>query len=480
MLADHYQRGIENCEAGRLEEALAAFELYLKERPSHGKAWNDAGTVLYRLGRMDEAIGYFLNALRQEDRPGQACRNLVCAYLKAGQPGRAMQQLKTTAHEQHADIGLAVRTAAEFQRQQELASAMEMLQYGKRLPGDAAVLEQQIAQLRNKRARIAFFCGGDGQTFLKDIIEYCRQRYPVRIFEGQSPAEVFDLMQWSDISWFEWCTELAQTGTNLPKVCRNIIRLHRYEAYLSWPQTIRWENVDTLITVGNSWVIAALKQCIRDIEERVRIVTIHNGVDLDKFAFKQRRPGKNIAFAASLRMVKNPMLLVQCMAELWKRDPGYQLYYAGTTHDKLLQQYIEHGLERLGMTHAFHFDGFQEDMTAWLEDKNYLVSTSVIESQGMGILEAMAAGIKPVIHDFPGAEEIFGKDHLFATPQEFCKKILESQYDSSAYREFVERRYPLDRQLLKINELLAEFEKQDTGGLTDSGVLPEEAAAAAV
>jgi hypothetical protein len=62
-------------------------------------------------------------------------------------------------------------------------------------------------------------------------------------------------MQWSDISWFEWCTELARIGTNLPKVCRNIIRLHRYEAHLSWPQTINWSNVDTLITVGNSWVI---------------------------------------------------------------------------------------------------------------------------------------------------------------------------------------------------------------------------------
>jgi glycosyltransferase involved in cell wall biosynthesis len=72
----------------------------------------------------------------------------------------------------------------------------------------------------------------------------------------------------------------------------------------------------------------ALKTQIEDIEQRVSIVTIPNGVDLQKFTFKRRRPGKKIAFAASLRMVKNPMLLIQCMAELWRHDPDYHLHYA--------------------------------------------------------------------------------------------------------------------------------------------------------
>lgn len=338
------------------------------------------------------------------------------------------------------------------------------------------MLEQKIANLKNKRAKIAFFVGGDGQTFLKDIIEYTQQRYPVRIFEGKTSQDVYQLMQWSDISWFEWCTELAQIGSNFPKVCRNIIRLHRYEAYLSWPKTINWENIDTLITVGNSWVIKALKDWVEDIEQRVHIVTIPNGVDIDKFKFKKRQPGKNIAFAASLRMVKNPMLLVHCMAELWRHDPGYHLYYAGTPHDKLLQHYIEHSLQRLGKIEAFHFDGFQEDMEGWLSDKSYLVSTSVIESQGMGIMEAMAGGIKPIVHDFPGAEEIYGTRYLFSTPQEFCRKVLEEEYDSEQYRTFVERKYPLNQQLMKINELFADFEKQYSGGLTGSAELLEHVA----
>lgn len=465
IVACRYQKGVSLAEAGRLEEAMESFDAFLQERPSSGKAWNDAGAVLFRLGRTEEAIRYFLRSLELEDRPVQAYRNLIYSYLKTGQPGRAMQWLKTKDHETHADAVTVLRTAEVFEQQSDLASAMEMLHWGKRMEPVAAVLEQKIAKLKEKRAKVAFFCGGDGQTFLKDIIAYAQQRYQVRVFDGETSRDVYQLMEWSDISWFEWCTELAQIGSNLPKVCRNIIRLHRYEAYLSWPGTICWENIDTLITVGNSWVIRAMKDKVADIEQRVRTITIPNGVDLERFRFQRRNPGKNIAFVASLRMVKNPMLLVHCMAELWKRDPGYQLYYAGQLHDKLLEQFIEHSLARLGMAHAFHFDGHQEDMDAWLSDKNYLVSTSVIESQGMGILEAMASGIKPVIFDFPGAEEIYDRQYLFRDTQEFCQKILEKEYDSEQYRQFVEQRYPLNRQLMKINELLAEYEMQYGGGL---------------
>lgn len=464
---DHYRQGIALFQAGRLAEAIEQLDLHLQQQPSSGRAWNDAGTILFRLGRVDQAITYFERALRQEDRPLQTYRNLVCSCLKCGRPGQAMRWLKSVDHETHADIELAIRTAQGFEQQADAASAMEVLHYAKTLPGDIECLERQIARLRSKRAKIAFFCGGDGPTFLKDILAFAQDRYQVRYFEGQTSKDVYELMQWSDISWFEWCTELARAGTNLPKVCNTIIRLHRYEAYLSWPRVINWQNVDTLITVGNSWVLKALRHEVEDIEKCVPIVTIPNGVDLSKFKFKNRTRGKNIAFAASLRMVKNPMLLVQCMAELWKHDPDYQLYYAGTEHDLLLRQYIEYSLEKLGRSQSFHFDGFQTDMTKWLEDKHYLVSTSVIESQGMGILEAMAAGIKPVVHDFPGAEETFGKNYLFRTPEEFCQKILEESYDSEEYRKFVERKYPLKAQLLRINELFAGFETQiAVGGLT--------------
>jgi hypothetical protein len=70
----------------------------------------------------------------------------------------------------------------------------------------------------------------------------------------------------------------------------------------------------------------------------------------------------------------------------------------------------------------------------------------------------MASGIRPVIHNFPGAAEIYAPAYLFNTPGEFCERIQSDPYDSAQYREFVERRYSLAVQSLKINEVIASLE----------------------
>jgi glycosyltransferase involved in cell wall biosynthesis len=212
------------------------------------------------------------------------------------------------------------------------------------------------------------------------------------------------------------------------------------------PQQIRWENVDLLITVGNSFVIKALQKWVPDIQQHVAIATIPNGVNLDKVTFAPRRPGKNLAFVASLRMVKNQM------------DPAYRLFVAGDKSDLLMEHYVDYQIDQLGLRDHIIFDGWQSDVRSWLADKHYLAVTSFIESQGMGCLEAMACGIRPVIHNFPGSREIYGQRYLFNTPEEFCRHIMSEDYNSLEYREFVERRYPLTRQLAQINEVFASFE----------------------
>ena len=94
---------------------------------------------------------------------------------------------------------------------------------------------------------------------------------------------------------------------------------------------------------------------------------------------------------------------------------------------------------------------------AGLADKHYIVSTSMIESQGMGVLEAMAVGLKPVVHNFPGSEGTFGKEWLFNTADEFCGQILNGYYQPGRYRKFVEERYPLSGQLDSIGSMFSEL-----------------------
>ncbi|MCK4913893.1 MAG: glycosyltransferase family 4 protein, partial [Planctomycetes bacterium] len=132
----------------------------------------------------------------------------------------------------------------------------------------------------------------------------------------------------------------------------------------------------------------------------------------------------------------------------------------GISQDITLEQYLRHMINVLGLNDVVFFDGWQGDVNSWLADKHYIVSTSIMESQGMGLLEAMSCGLKPVIHNFPGASEIYPSEFLFNISEEFCEQILSETYDSQKYRQFVEKNYSLKNQLNKINGIFTQFESQ--------------------
>ena len=66
--------------------------------------------------------------------------------------------------------------------------------------------------------------------------------------------------------------------------------------------------------------------------------------------------------------------------------------------------------------------------------------------------EAMAKGIKPIINNFYGSEELWPGENIYNSFSQFYK-ILTSNYESEKYRKFVER-YSLDNEMIKIEKLL--------------------------
>jgi glycosyltransferase involved in cell wall biosynthesis len=425
--------------------------------PGNGAAWNDMGAILYRMGRAREAVGCFERAKELLGPSGQLYLNLAQSYLAGGRCRDAAALFEDIQRSGALNEDIIERCADKFIQSGDIAGAVDLLGGMVGFFPGSSRLRSKLTQISPTPAKLAFFCGADGPTFLKDILEFTKKFFDVRFFEGKTYGDMYELMKWSDISWFEWCTDLAVNASKMPKVCRNIIRLHRYEAYLDCPQSVNWDNVDVLITVGNRYVNEILSQKVPDITSRTEIVEIANGVDLGKFGFTDRVRGKNIAFVGDLRLVKNPMLALQCMHTLHSIDSGYKMFIAGkiSLGETFVEQYVRHMIGALGLQKAVFFDGWQEDIESWLGDKHYIVSTSVIESQGMGVLEAMACGLKPVVHNFPGAERILAPEFLFNTAQDFCGQILSGDYDSIKYRRFVEDRYLLSKQLNRINKLLA-------------------------
>ncbi|MHC4722570.1 MAG: glycosyltransferase [Planctomycetota bacterium] len=454
-----HEDGLVLAQAGRYEEALACIRRCVESEPDNGGAWNDMGAILFRLGRAKEAAGCFERAKVLVRPSGQLYWNLAQSYLADGRGCEAAAFFKDMQRMGVLNEDIVERCADAFIRSGDNAGAAGMLgDVAGFFPGSGR-LESKLSAISPAATKLAFFCGADGTTFLKDILDFTAKRFDVRFFEGRTYGDMYELMKWSDISWFEWCTDLAMNASKMPKVCRNIIRLHRYEAYLDCPKEVNWDNVDVLITVGNKCVNEILSRKVPDITSRTSIVEIANGVDLRKFGFIERQRGPNIAFVGDLRLVKNPMFALQCMHRLHSIDGGYKIFFAGRVPpvDAFVEQYLRHMIGALGLQDVVFFDGWQEDINAWLADKHYIASMSVIESQGMGVLEAMACGLKPVVHNFPGAARILTPQFLFNTAEDFCRQILSDDYDSARYREFVEARYSLKEQLERVNRFLMDL-----------------------
>jgi len=458
--SNNYQIALQLAEEGKYEQALEKIQEHLRTFGEDAQALNDAGAILHCLGKSSEAVDCLNRAKKISPDAAEIIWNLAEANLVAGLPTETSELFDKMGKLGILNADIINRTANVFLNQDNKAGAVEMLLRSLRLSSEQDVLKPMLEIIKSKRPKIAFFCGSDGANFIKDIIPYINQRFLVEIYQGKTEEQLYELMQWSDISWFEWCTQLAQAASKWPKVCKTIVRLHRYEAYGPWPEQINWDNIDVLINIGNTFIADRLISKVPDIQQSTSLITIPNGVNLEKFRFSSWQRGKNIAFLGNLRMVKNPALVIQCMQKLHYIDPEYRLFFGGECPDPALEQYLHHIVQNLDLEDVVIFDGRLENVPGWLEDKHYIVSTSIIESQGMGILEGMACGLKPVIHNFPGADQIFPKEHLFNIAEEFCEQICSDNYEPSKYRRFVEENYSLDDQLLKIADIFNDLEEQ--------------------
>ena len=131
---------------------------------------------------------------------------------------------------------------------------------------------------------------------------------------------------------------------------------------------------------------------------------------------------------------------------------SYSIFPAGSQGDTRRSFYLNY------ITHAMRTNTKiapikrYKDVQEFLGDKSYALSTSVVEGHPNALLEAMACGLKPIIHNWPGALSLFPEHLIWNTIPEAIS-ILEGPYDSNEYRQFVEERYDMNKVYKKIEEL---------------------------
>jgi glycosyltransferase involved in cell wall biosynthesis len=305
-----------------------------------------------------------------------------------------------------------------------------------------------------KRLLLADRVKGRADSFLAPLIPALEQHYETRFIAAGPGAELAEAIAWADIVWLEWCWDHAVWATRdiLPPGKPCLVRLHSIEALqTNYPERMNWSRVSQVITVGDD---------IRDIllpmiPDAVPIQVVPNGIDTTRF-----RPGTpnpyRIGWVGHLEPKKNPMLMMQIAHRLHQQDPRFSFHVAGAFTDLRTARYLRQMQAMLGMAGTVWFDGHVADMPAWYADKGILLSTSMYESFGMNIGEAMATGAFPVVHAFPGADRLWPTECLFASVDEAIALIQAAR--PGLYCDWVSQRYGLDRQVRTVLDLLRQMQ----------------------
>lgn len=218
---------------------------------------------------------------------------------------------------------------------------------------------------------------------------------------------------------------------------RNLMFLRRYELFEGVLERVNWNAVDRLVCV-NSWIEKVVGGMLERLGVKTPVSTVYNAVDTRAWTFKEHKPGKRIGMACHIHPKKNLPLALQILAAL---PEDYELHIAGAVQDTCTAEYLNHlGQFMRRRVYLYgHIDRGQLD--EWWGHMHYCLSTSLSEGNPNNVIEAMAKGIKPVVHRWPGAEDQFPAELLFSTV-EGAKGIIQSgSYASIGYRQHVDLHY---------------------------------------
>lgn len=420
----------------------------------------DKGEAFFSERRFDEARDCFLAAIAEDSSSSEAYNDLAVVAIAQQDYRVAIEQLTNclridpynkSALLNFYDVAMAI------DHPQSMGKVVRnfLLKH----PDDQEVKQilEAIASLPTTSTRIAVVCLPGLESFLTDIVVHLGENHEVRTCFSTSGEELTEAIKWADTVWIEWANELAVKLTNeLPLLedRRTICRLHSYEAFAGYASAINWDRVDDLIFVAEHIKDQVLDQAPQ-VGRLTRTHVVPNGINLERFPLTERTRGKNLAFVGDINYKKGPMLLLHAFSELVRQDPEYRLAIAGRIQDQRYVLYFDQMLKEMGLQGHVKLDGWVKDVASWLEDKQYIVSTSLLEGHPVGLMEAMARGLKPVIHNFVGARQIYDDGFIWNSIPEFVQMILAKDYDSGSYRQFIKERFSLEKQLEHIDNILA-------------------------
>jgi glycosyltransferase involved in cell wall biosynthesis len=326
------------------------------------------------------------------------------------------------------------------------------------------IVEARAVPTPNTGRRNFLIVDATGQ-FTGALDRHMRERYNVERIDAFLPQ----YLKWADVVWFDWCDAHAVLASQVRWDARLVVCFRSYEFFTDAPAQVNWGNVDHLVFVAPH--VRRLAEEKFGPFDGATVSTILDGVDLDRFAFRARSEASNgtparIAWVGFLNHKKNVPLLVAAAARL--RD--YEFHVAGPFQDERLRLYVEHAIDALGLANLT-LHGWVDDVPRFLDDKRFILSTSLWEGTQVAVMEGMASGLTPLIHAWRGADEVYDARWTWRTVDELEALLRSSSTDPAEARRFAETHFDIRKRLAAIDALLAS--PDDTPARDEAGI-PEE------
>lgn len=307
--------------------------------------------------------------------------------------------------------------------------------------------------------KVAFLCQKGLETFIEPVVkefEKYTEEYQIHRYYCNTQAEVIAAVKWADVVFLEWANEIAIFATQIFDLRKKgvIVRLHSYEALSNMPQQVDWSVVDYLVFVAPH-IREIVKRHIPDIEERTCTKVIPNGLDMASIELNKVVNMYDIAYVCNINHKKEPAIALQIMAELVEENPAFKLHVAGTFQDERYEIYLKHMAKEMGIEDNIIYYGFVQDMDSFWQGKGVILSTSIHEGHPLNIMEGAARGLRPVVHNFYGAKELYPAEWLFNTTSEAVDRISAPNHFSQSPVEYIiERGWTLESQMKELKALV--------------------------
>lgn len=236
--------------------------------------------------------------------------------------------------------------------------------------------------------------------------------------------DIEDLIDWADKILCHWADKYAIMLTDPDINTKPLyLILRSYEIFSAdgWADLahIRWQNVKKFFMLNE-----AHYHPFRCRVPGIKPVFIKNGIDLEEWQMNgAMRCSNKIAWICDINEKKGVELVVQAIAEMQKINPDITLEHIGRNQDIRRWYYLENVMPRLGI--KWYNAGFKNEhgfVQDFLKDKKFIISTSIAEGNPMNIMEAMALGVIPLVHTWPGAEIQFPEACLWTTFDELRER----------------------------------------------------------